>query len=352
MSSLSRPAISLRNSSLSYQKGIFPLKTQIQDITDLILSSESILLTTHKQCDGDGLGAELAVYHALKSIGKRVSIINVDSTPKKYRFLEADKIIIDFEKNPNAMTGADLVLIFDTNDPRMVEPLYSQLEKKAKAIIFIDHHPLLLKGPQPTARSWIDTNAASTGELAHRLIHSLKIPLNAKIAQALYTSVTFDTQLYKFIRSSPVSHQIAAETLLQSFDALEVHRHLFGSQTMNKMSFLAKALGEIEYFENGKFAVLRITDKDLKHFQLDPDDSRDVIDMIMNIETLEAASIFREEEDSSYKVSLRSKGSIEVLTIAESLGGGGHPQAAGAFLKGDFQQIKKNIVLQLTQQLT
>ena len=110
------------------------MKTQLQDITEIILASESILLTTHKQCDGDGLGAELAIYHALKSIGKRVSVINVDNTPKKYRFLESEKIIIDYEKNPHAMTGADLALIFDTNDPRMVQPLYSRLETKVKNV--------------------------------------------------------------------------------------------------------------------------------------------------------------------------------------------------------------------------
>lgn len=323
----------------------------MENLVRLIQASQSILLSTHRQCDGDGLGAELAMFHALKKIKKDVKVINVDSTPRKYRYLAPDDNITYFEDDIQFSQEADLCLIFDTNDERLVEPLYTVLKKTCKTIAFIDHHPVLKSGPQPTADSLIDIRCASTGEMAYRLIKALNIPLDRAISRCLYTSITFDTQLYRYIRNSPVSHQIAAELLTHDINPEEVHRHLFGNQTVNKMAFLAKALGQIEYFSEGRLAVLHLKDADMESFHLEQDESRDVIDMLMNIETLEAAVLFREDATNRYKVSLRSKGKIEVVSVAEGIGGGGHAHAAGAFVSGTYADLKNKLVRELVKKL-
>jgi len=320
-------------------------------VTELIKQSHKIILSTHRQCDGDGLGAELALYYALKKINKDVRIVNVDSTPRKYRFLGSDKVISLFQNNPFIDLSADLCLIFDTNDERLLEPLFSGLKKSVTKIVFIDHHPLLQNGPQPSTESYIDIAAASTGELAYDLIKDLGIELDTSIARALYTSITFDTQLYRYIRNSPKSHLIAAELLQYPINAQEIHRALFGNQTVQKMAFLAKALGQIEYFCHGQLAVLRLRDADLLAHNLEPDEARDVIDMIMNIESLEAAVIFREDAENEYKLSFRSKGKLEVSSLAEGFGGGGHAHASGAFVKGQYTDLKDKIVKLLTKKI-
>jgi len=319
----------------------------MKTLVNRIRTAQSILLSTHRQCDGDGLGAQLGLFHALKAAGKDVQVINVDSTPKKYRFLSPDRWIQYYDSDSKLPTKVDLGLIFDTNDVRLVEPLYTPLKKVAKTIAFIDHHPILKQGPSPTTESWIDVTSASTGEMAYRLIKDLGLPINRDVARCLYTSITFDTQLYRFVRNSPMSHRIAAEMMEHGIDTEEIHRHLFGNQTVQKMAFLARALGQIEYFSDGKLAVLKLKDSDLFHYNLEPDDSRDVIDMLMNIETLEAAALFREEEVNEYKISLRSKGKIEVLSVAENIGGGGHAHAAGAFYKGEYEPLKAKVVEEL-----
>lgn len=316
----------------------------MKTLASRILKAQSILLSTHRQCDGDGLGAQLGLFHALKASGKDVQVINVDATPKKYRFLFPDRWIQYFDSDSNLPEQVDLGLIFDTNDERLVEPLYTPMRAVAKQVAFIDHHPILKQGPSPTAESWIDVTSASTGEMAYRLIKELGLPINRDVARCLYTSITFDTQLYRFVRNSPMSHRIAAEMMEHGIDTEEIHRHLFGNQTVQKMAFLARALGQIEYFAEGRLAVLKLRDADLFHYNLEPDDSRDVIDMLMNIECLEAAALFREEEENEYKISLRSKGKIEVLSVAEDIGGGGHAHAAGAFVKGDYQTLKDQVV--------
>lgn len=322
--------------------------TDLKAVSEAIQKSHSIILSTHRQCDGDGLGSELAVYWALKKLNKDVRVINFDRTPKKYKYLQPDEHIIYFNEQqiPLNLTS-DLTLIFDTNDYRLLDKLYPELVTQSKQIVFIDHHPVLKNGPSPTPTSVIDVKAASTGEMAFRLIQELGVALDKNIAMCLYTSVVFDTQLFRYIRSSSVTHEIAAQLLKFDIHALDIHRALFGNQTVQKMAFLAKVLGQIEYYEDGRVAILKITDHDLFHYNVDPEESRDVIDMLMNIETLEAAVIFREDANNEFKVSLRSKGRFEVLSVAESLGGGGHVFSAGAYVNGDYQTIKQSVVDQI-----
>ncbi|MEM7646059.1 MAG: DHH family phosphoesterase, partial [Pseudomonadota bacterium] len=211
----------------------------IDKVTQYILDADSILLTTHRQCDGDGLGSELAMYHALVKMGKNVRILNVDATPKKYNYLAPDQYIQCFDAPHDPLEKMDLALVFDTNDKRLIEPLYEEIEEKCARIIFVDHHPILAEGPAPTSDSIINIRAASTGELTFDLIESLKVELDAQIARALYTSIVFDTQLFRYIRNSSRSHEISAYLLQYEKKPTEVHRKLFGNFTAPKLKFVA-----------------------------------------------------------------------------------------------------------------
>lgn len=332
-----------------YSVSLSPL--HVEPIAQRILKANSILLSTHKQCDGDGLGAILALYHALKKMGKDVRCMAVDEVPKKYDFLDHKKYCDVFEAPHAPIKHTELALIFDTNDQRLVEPLFSEMDSKCDQILFVDHHPVLNHGPEPTLGSYIETRAASTGEIAYFIIKALNIRMDQKIAECLYTSIVFDTQLFKFVKNSVNSHLIAAEVLPYLPQAQEVHRHLFATHTVEKVAFLAKVLSEIDYFGEKQIAILRLSAKDLTDHNLDMDDSRDVIDMLMNIQSLQAAALFREDGPDQFKMSLRSKGIIEVLGVAEEFGGGGHLYAAGAWVEGPFKEVKKKVVASLTSRL-
>ena len=320
----------------------------LRKLAQKIKNAQNIILSTHRQCDGDGLGSEIALYHALKKMHKNVRILNVDETAKKYHFLEAGHFIEVYEDQPRKIGKTDLVLIFDTNDSRLLEPLFSEFQSQAKEILFIDHHPVLLQGPSPTSGSFIDTFAASTGEITYNLIDLLGVSMDQNIARALYTSIAFDTQLFRFVRNSPRSHLIAAELLKYDLHAEDIHLKLFGNYTVQKMEFLAHALSQIEYFSNGKLAILKLHAKDLTKFSIDIDDSNDVIDLLMNIQSLQAAALLREDGPEKFKLSLRSKGQFDVLKIAESLGGGGHLFSSGAYLTGTYDKIKLQVLNALT----
>jgi phosphoesterase RecJ-like protein len=324
---------------------------KVDSLAKHIRSAKSVILSTHKQCDGDGLGALLALYHGLRKTNVNVRALLVDAVPKKYAFLSPEKHIEVFEAPHAPIEETDLTLIFDTNDRRLVEPLFTPLQAKCRTVLFVDHHPVLNQGPEPTPGSYIETRAASTGEISFFILKELGIRMDQQIAQALYTSISFDTQLFKFVKNSVNSHLIAAEMLTHIRNAEEIHRHLFATHTAAKVAFLSVVLGQIEYFGDDQVAVLKLNDQTLRDHNLDMDDSRDVIDMLMNVNTLQAAVLFREDAKDEYKLSLRSKGKLEVLGVAEAFGGGGHMFASGAYIKGKYDEIKTKVVELLLNRL-
>ena len=325
---------------------VLTLANTLDSISEKVLLAQSVVLSTHRRCDGDGLGAELAVFHALRKTGKLVRIVNLDRTPAKYDYLNASQYVEIY--SPGALKGVDLVIIFDTNDSRLVEPLFSEALAQRTATVFIDHHPLLLQGPMPTAGSYVDILAASTGELGFELIRRLKIPLDPQIARALYTSIVFDTQLFRFVKSLGRSHSIAAELLNYESNPEEIHRHLFASYTVPKMMFLARALSQVEYVCDDQIAFSYIPLTDYKACRLEGEETSDVIDQVMNIAPVEIAALLREEESGGFKLSLRSKGRFDILTVAEKFGGGGHVISAGAHLLGDVQNLRSLVLEELT----
>ena len=318
-------------------------------LLELLRRSALISVTTHRDCDGDGVGAMLAYYHALLSLGVKTRILSVDEIPVKYAFLPGYQNIQVFNPQIPPIPG-DLLIAFDTNDSRRIEPLASWALQSQPGtndkgqLVFIDHHPVLEKGPHPGHSSFINTQAASTGEMTFDLIKSMRIPLNSSIAQCLYTSIVFDTQLFRFIRKSPRSHQIAAELMQYDFDPTDIHRRLFGDQSPEKLRFLAQALSRIEYLNKGKVAYLELMKDDFEKFGVDPEASRDVVDMMMNVRNIEISVLIRQENNKT-KISLRSKGRHEVLTLAEIWGGGGHLYSAGATLAtAENSKLKKQII--------
>ena len=319
-------------------------KTALKNIANQIKKASRIMISTHKYPDGDGLGSELALYHALKKIQKDIRILNLDQVPSRYVFLNTDQHVQSYRIKHSPLQKTDLALIVDTNDSRLLEDLFTQIENTCDQILFIDHHIPVKNGPQPTPGSYIDTNAASTGEMIFHLIKELNIPLDKDIARALYASIIFDTQFFRYVHNSGESHRITAELLEHEKNPMEVSQNIFGNYTVNKLKFLSKILSQVEYVNHQRFAILTITQKDILDHQLTYDDCLDVIDIVINVQSLEAAILFLEVKGQScYKISLRSKGTINVSAIADKLGGGGHFHSSGAFVKGDLNAFKAQI---------
>jgi phosphoesterase RecJ-like protein len=322
----------------------------IEQVIDKLDRNKKILFSTHRHCDGDGLGAILGLYHSLKPAGYDVTVMTIDGIPKKYSFLNGEEYTLTYEELKQPIDNYDLCLIFDTNDHRLVDPLFTDLKNKGCEVLFVDHHPLLSSGPLPTEGSFVDTSAASTGEISYKIIKALGLKINPLTAEAIYTSICFDTQLFRYIKGAATSHLICAELLDHLDHPEKVHQYLFSTYTVGKTKFLSEILGSIELYDKDQVAFLLVTLDQLKKYGMEPDESRDVIDMVMNINSLEAAVLFREESKDTYKISLRSKGNFKVLHVAEKFSGGGHPFAAGALLIGPLDFLKQQILDLLSEE--
>lgn len=320
----------------------------LKSIAEKIRKTSRVILSTHRHCDGDGLGAQIALLHGLKKLGIDMRVVNVDFPAKKYSFLGTHRWVEVFQSGSTVLDGVQLALLLDTNDGRLVEPLYSELQKRDIETLFIDHHPVLEKGPSPTRGSVIDISAASTGELCYNLLKELGVELDADIARALYTSLIFDTRLFRYVKAAPASHLMAAELLRYERDPEDIHRWLFAYYTVPKMNALMRALARVEYFADDRVAFIPFPHSEHSTPEgLERDESADIIDQVMNIASIEVAALLREDGPGLFKLSLRSRGTLEVLSLAESFGGGGHRYASGAHLKGDFNALRGELLEKL-----
>lgn len=320
-------------------------------LRETIASAKHIWLTTHRQADGDGLACEVATHAALLKLGKRVKILNFEAPAGKYRFLfeqaTGRPISVTVFDPDLGLTPPDLILVFDTNDLRLIEPLAGWAKERGVSIGILDHHQGAPPSGSPTM---IDTSAASSGEVLLTLFDEMQIELDAAIATPLYASLVFDTQNFRFIRGSANSHAMAARLLPKVREPERIHEALFANLTPSKLGFLASALSLLRIEAEGTLAVVVLPLSLFKNFGADAADSGDVIDMALNVSSVKVALLLRQEssiveagQTEWWKISLRSKRGFNVVTAAEAVGGGGHTHAAGATVSGDPQTIEERI---------
>lgn len=324
------------------------MQVQLKKLAHKIHAAKNIILSTHKMCDGDGLGSMLGIYHALRKRNKPVRAVTVDKVSSKYHFLSPEKYTERFDQLVNAIEPAEIAVIFDTNDYRRVQPFYEELEKKCKEIIYIDHHPLLQISPKPSTNSIIDTSAASTGEICYFLIKEMGISIDQSIATALYVSIVFDTQRFQFIKNSETSHKICADLCQHIKDNENIYNQLFGITSLEKMTLLSEIIKETEYFHQSKVAVIEITKEKLKNKNLNIEDACDFLDMALAVNSTQLSVLIINLSKNTYKLSFRSK-KWNVLKLAEIFNGGGHTTSSGAILSNYTNNPKEEILRAINQ---
>ncbi len=316
-----------------------------------IRSSKTIWLTTHPQADGDGLACQAAMAAALYSLGKIAKIMNFEEPGNKYRFLferstgrKLTVAVFDADIDP---APPELILLFDTNDFRLIASMAEWAKEQNVPIGVLDHH----QGKPPDGTlTWTDTDAASSGEVLLGLLETLGVTIDTPIATPLYASLVFDTQNFRFIRGSWRSHAMAARLLPLIREPEKIHEALFANLTPTKLGFIASSLSAMRIEAEGTLAVLVLDRAIFSRYGADPSDSGDVIDMALNVGSVKIALLLREEEGNDetdsevrWKVSMRSKRGFSVLQAAEALGGGGHANAAGATVVGNPAKIETRL---------
>jgi phosphoesterase RecJ-like protein len=298
----------------------------LKKFSDTLRNKKSFLISTHVQPDGDGLGSEIALGLFLLSQGKQVTIINPSPTPEKFEIVDPKGIIRVFNEG-SIIPTVDAVLIVDTNEVKMLGPLAALVESLGVPILYVDHH---VKELQDTSEHLINESVGSSGELVFSYLKSMGAHIDLQMATALYVAIITDTGNFRYQRTSPSTHEMAAELLRIGVKPEFVFQSVFGKDSSDKIRLLGETLKNLKVSEDGKFAWVTIPRSNRDRYQASVEDTESFIGHLTVLREILVAGLFREEDDGSTKLSLRGLRNQPVIDIAKKFGGGGHKFAAGA----------------------
>jgi len=299
-------------------------------IQPVIERARKFVLTTHVNPDGDGLGSELALAAALRQLEKDAVIINHSPTPENYRWMDPHGEILPFdpERQRDYILQADVIFVLDTNHLDRVRSLGPFVHQSKAAKIVIDHH----LDPGPFADYYcIDDGATSTGEIVYKILHALPATITKPIATMLYAAIMTDTGSFKYPRTDPEIHHIAAHLIECGADPTQIHVNIYEQWTPGRMRLLGEVLDSMKTAYDGKLAYVTCTQKMFAATGTSEIETDNFTTYPMSIRGVLVGVLFNELHNG-VKISFRSKGNIPINQLANEFGGGGHLNAAGARL--------------------
>ncbi len=314
-------------------------------VNEVIKSANRIMLTTHENPDGDGLGSECGIFYHLKEIGKDVRIINYSEIPAEYDYLNKENIFESYniDLHETWIEKVDLVIIFDVGDYVRIRTIKDVIEKYNITTMNIDHHPH--PDEHPFTHNLVDLSAAATGCMVYDyLLYARDKPINKKSIEGIYTAVMTDTGCFRYSNTDKKCHEIAIETLNNQIETHSIYQGIYENSTKAKMELMGIFLSTVRYELEGTFAWSVITQEMISKANAKKSDVEGFSDMVRAIRGVEVSLMIFEQSSTRCRINFRSKGKFSVNDIAKSLGGGGHAYAAGAQVDGNLDSVIKTTV--------
>src|SRR5262245_8333880 len=307
------------------------MESLFKPAVDAIEKGRRFVLVTHINADGDGLGAQFALGRFLRRHGKEVRVVNTDPIPKQYRFFVRgdEPELYDAATHDPVLRAADAIIILDNSSANRLGALKDAVVSSPATKICIDHHP---HPDTQWDRMVIDEKACATGEMIYRLIHELDGDVSPDEAVPNYVSIVTDTGNFRFSNTTPVVLQTAADLVSKGVDVPTVYQQIFERNPPSFVRLLGAALSSIQQDETGRLGYIVMSREMMRAAGADGEDTSDIINGILTIDGTRLALLFKELPDGRTKISLRSKGSIDVNRLAAEFGGGGHRNASGVVM--------------------
>ena len=307
----------------------------VREILREIGRRERFLLTSHARPDGDAVGSALACCQILRQMGKQAEVILHSGVPAIYRRLPfADSVMQAVAVN--GKYEAAIILECDSIERTSLLGLERQF------LISIDHHQ---SGRSFANLNWIDPTACATAEMVYWLAREAGAPITPEIATCLYAAVLTDTGSFSFASTNEKTFALAGELVRCGAEPARIAQGIYFSHPTSKMRLLGAALSSLH--RDGCLAWMRVTRGDMDRCGARDEDCEGLVNYALAIEGVEVAIFFRELTDGNWRVSLRSKGAVDVAAIAEGFGGGGHHCAGGCCLPGPLSVASERIIAQL-----
>jgi phosphoesterase RecJ-like protein len=306
--------------------------TPMQAILAALQDGERFLVCSHSRPDGDAVGSMLAMGMLLKQMGKRADLVAADRVPAVYRSLPGAAEI----RTVMRVHGPyDAVVLLECDGLQRTR--LRGLERMFH--INIDHHS---SGKEFGKLNWIDRDACSVGELVHRLVKAANCTVTPEMATCLYTTLLTDTGGFCYGGIHASTFSLAGELVESGADPVHIARDVYFANPFSKMLLLGKALGNLR--RQGTLAWLWVTHEDMVSAGAVEEDCEGVVNYALSAAGIEAAVFLRELPEGRIRLSLRSKGKVNVAQISERLGGGGHENAAGCTLEGPIPRATEEIL--------
>ena len=297
----------------------------------MIREAQTIAVCSHINPDGDTLGCAAAMRLALARLGKDVRLFCDGKVPDQLSFLPG----ISEMRIPGEQEGPfDLMLSVDVSDPKRLGKC-GELIAVSTHTAQIDHHPT---NPLFMEENWVDGKAPAACLLIRDMLKLLNSDLDRDLAICLYTGVSTDTGNFAFAATNAACFSLMSELMEQRLPLAELNRILFRERAMPQVLLLGKALNSLKYHEDGKIAVMKLTMKDFAESGALAEHADTLVNFGLDTVGTRMALLAREESESIIKFSLRAKEPDCVSDIAQSFGGGGHPQASGITMNGTLDE--------------
>jgi phosphoesterase RecJ-like protein len=295
------------------------------------------LITSHERLDGDAVGSELALYHMLRNLGKEVIIYNQDPTPGNYLFLPGTDQIVQ-ELPP--LNSIEVAFILDCSELGRVGD-ESDRVGTVPNLINIDHH--ISNGGFCEVRL-IDPQASSTGELIFLLARDMGLEVTAEMATCLYTAIMTDTGGFRYGNTHRGTLLAASDLVARGADPQRISENVYEADPPAKIRLLAAVLPTLTLEEGGRVGSLVVMQKTLADAGALPEHTEGFVDLPRSIRGVEISILYAELSDGCFKLSLRSKGKVNVERVARAFGGGGHTNAAGCRAEGELPDIRRRVI--------
>jgi phosphoesterase RecJ-like protein len=318
-----------------------------KDILDTLSRCQRVLVTTHVRPDGDALGSVAAMILGLQKKGIHAEALLLSHLPRKYAFVFEENKIPFHDAETAWPAGLDLdsfdcLLVIDTGTWSQLPGLKQRIETWPKPKLVVDHHL--------TQENWADLKlvvkeAAAAGEIVAELLETWDVPIDSAIASAIYLALVSDTGWFQFSNTRPFTMRLAATLMEAGVDTDRLYQLLYQSERAQRIALQARIVQSMELLAGGRLAVLTARKQDFTETGANVPDTENVINTPLQIATVQASILITEPADfGPTRVSLRSKGQIDVAKFAEQFGGGGHARAAGLKVDGPFQDAHDKVV--------
>ena len=315
----------------------------LDNILEEVHKAEDVVILTHENPDGDAIGSSLALYGALKGLGKKVDVI-VPECPDLYSFLPWHEDI----KKEGKEEQYSLAIALDCSDIKRLDGFAKYFER-AKVKIVIDHHG---SNTMFGDYNFVNPDSPACAQILVTVLEYLGIEINKGIGSCIATGIITDTGGFKYSTVKAETFEFIAELLNKGVNISSIYRRVLQVISKKQLEIRKIAINRLEFLEEGKIAFTYITTQEQESMQLDSGDHEGIVE---NGDTViidyEGFVFLREEKDGSYKISLRSNDYVNVADISLMFGGGGHQKAAGCTINLPLEQAKEKIISQIKMYL-